>query len=440
MKIGNNLFEELSYSEVFLEEDNHIYINKVTGKFYNSVTGLLSLIKNEFNQDEAIKGITRQYQTFLSWFNFSKIPSEHLIEYLSLYINYRQFTVREEKEFEGRKYSGYAMQLKDYVTPSEFYIEYSFLKETQEIKRKKNIYIGQDGKLMNKASILEMWKDMTDIANHYGNIVHVTLEREILEKQGLLDLKNDVLLQAIQDHFFWIKKHLPLFYEKYPNSNHSFEEYELNCTLGELMTHIIIEFYKVHQFVGRCIVPEKRLLYKNLTGTKDIHEDIDGYLFNTGDHKTNKDFSFTSEYNQRLLAPFNHLVQSEFNLYTLQLSIYSFMVEQVYNKKLNGQYITYYNRKYGAFKKFEIPYLKDEAEVLIQLNTDWIEERKKRFLCSSLGGLIEATIKPIWMDHFAKSFYYFVKSSKEKGDTDVKVFKDFIFQYEHKYKNVTYHG
>ena len=237
---------------------------------------------------------------------------------------------------------------------------------------------------MTASQIAEMWQNMTDIANHYGNIVHLTLERYLLKVQGLLD-EEDILMSQIATHFLWVKKYYPIFIDQYYNSKHSFEEYNIDLNMFELMEHIESEFAKAQINMGRCVIPEKKLLYNNLAGTKDIHVDVDDKTFITGDHKTNKDLSTTSKYGLKLLKPFDSYDDCEMVKYTFQLSIYSFVCERLLNKKVDSLYITYYNRHLKKFKVFDIEYKKQEAEYLIKMYQDWIKERKKRFLGSSLG-------------------------------------------------------
>jgi hypothetical protein len=140
MQKTTDYFKRESENKVFLEEENHIYIDKKTGQFYNSVTGVFSLIKKEFDGDDAISGIQRQYKKFIDWFSYNKINENHLIEYLSLYVNYRQFTDKCLKTYQGKTYEGYVHDLRDYASVEEFYTEYKFLEHSMhdQLKRKKN--------------------------------------------------------------------------------------------------------------------------------------------------------------------------------------------------------------------------------------------------------------------------------------------------------------
>lgn len=423
------LYNELSLSEIELEEEEHIYLDK-EGYFYNSVTGVLSLIKNDFKTDDVIEGLLRQYNTFFDWYKKNGGSNNELTYYLSLYVNYRQFTEWEYSTYQGETYKRYLLKLTDFVNLFHFKNYYEDLASKNLIQRKKNLYITPDYQIMSKKAIKEMWQDMTDIANHYGNIVHLTLERFLLYHQGIKF--TDHQYDAILNHFSWIKNHIGIFYNKYPHSKHSFEEYDIDCSLIQLMKHIEDQF-QIHQLnMGRCVVPEKRLLYKKLAGTTDIYVDIDNFNFGLGDHKTNKDFSMEDPYDQKLLMPGNYQ-QTHYNLYRFQMNIYAFMIEKLYNKKLNFLYITYYSRKTNNFTVYDMEYNPYEADWLIENYISWITAKKEKLLSSSMGNLIESLIKPQWMDHFTKNFMYFIKSNKNSEDK--KIYSDYIINYENKFRN-----
>lgn len=423
-------YEKLSDAPVILNEEHHIYIDKKDNQFYNSVTGVLKLITEEFDQEGVIGGIRRQYTNFETWFKSINADESSFLEALTLYVNYKQFAPWRWKTWEGERYKSPIKKIKDYSSLDEFISEYKVLEAINEIDRQKNIYYTD--RIMSASEIAQMWQDMTDIANNYGNIVHLTLERYLLKIQGLLD-EQDVLLSQISTHFLWIKENYPKFLEKYYNSTHSFTEYYIDLSLFDLMNHIEEEFSKAQIEMGRCVVPEKKLLYNNLAGTKDIHVDVDDKTFITGDHKTNKDLSTESKYGIKMLKPFDSYDDCEMNKYMFQLSIYSFICEEQLNKKADYLYITYYNRYKKKFKVFDIEYKKEEAKYLIDMYGNWIEKRKNRYLSSSLGNYIKQKIKPEWMDHFAKNFYYLIDKNKDKSR---EFFIDYIDKYFETHKTL----
>lgn len=427
----NELYQSLSESPVILEDGKHIYVNKTTGMFYNSVTGILSMIKNEFKSDEVITGLRNQYSNFISWYELLGMPKEEMVYYLDLFVNYRQFTPSEMSEYNGQPYKKYNRKIHDYYNIHEFRNEYEYLKEINHIERRKNIYLDRNYNLLSADEIKQMWKDMTDIANAYGNIVHLSLERYALRKQGIIF--NDTIYTEILNHYLWIKDNLPLFYEKYPHSKHSFLEYEIDIPLNELIAHIENKFNEMSINWGRCVVPEKKLLYRDLCGTTDVYVDLDDKNFGLGDHKTNKDFHMEDPYGQFLKAPFDSYEDTHYNIYTFQMSIYSYMIEQLFNKKLNFLYITYYNRKNESFKIFDIEYKKDEAEWLINNYLNWLNSSIDKLYKSSLGELIKLKIKPEWMHHFTKNMMAFVKANN--GNDDKNIYIKYIQDYHYEFSN-----
>jgi len=77
-----------------------------------------------------------------------------------------------------------------------------------------------------------------------------------------------------------------------------------------------------------------------LAGTADvIVENKD--LFYILDFKTNKKFNFISKYSDYFYEPLDYLQQCEFTTYTIQLSIYAYLHEQLTGKKCAGLKIFY---------------------------------------------------------------------------------------------------
>jgi hypothetical protein len=433
MADNETLFLEFSKSEVILEETEHVYVDK-NNNFYNSVTGCLSLFTEHFDEDDVAGGVHRQYSNFIRW--FSRMPDRDrfdVLEMLNLFVNFKDFAEWQWKVWEGKKYKSLTKKIRDYRSCTEFYSEYSFYEKaySSNLQRRANIYY-LEGNVMSKPAILQMWKDMTKVALYYGNLVHLILERHYLKPYGFLAHKISELDKEILRHYTEINVLVPLFKSKYPHSSHSFDEYEIDCSLFEFSDSLIREYEKVAPNNYRCIVPEKRVKYKNLTGTADVYIDLDASLFDLEDHKTNKVLREKSDYGQKMLPPFDHLDDCEMNKYRLQLSIYSFIIEKKHQKKLNRMGITYYNRKKGVFLLRDIEYMREEAEYLIEFYCDWIEKKKNLYLNSSLGDYIKFKIKPQWMDHFSKYFYHEIKNNRDK---DRSFFIKKIDEYHNKFIN-----
>lgn len=87
----------------------------------------------------------------------------------------------------------------------------------------------------------------------------------------------------------------------------------------------------------------EELLYSHeykLAGTADLIVENDD-IFYVLDFKTNKKFNFTNKYNEYFYEPIDYLPQCEFTTYTIQLSIYAHMHEQLTGKKCGGLKIFY---------------------------------------------------------------------------------------------------
>ena len=94
-----------------------------------------------------------------------------------------------------------------------------------------------------------------------------------------------------------------------------------------------------------------------------IYEHKDG-TFTVGDFKTNKRYRFSSDYNEWMLPPLDHLTVCEHSTYTMQLSIYAWLYEQLTGKKCRKLVIYYL--KGDRFVAHHGNYMKAEVENLLK--------------------------------------------------------------------------
>jgi hypothetical protein len=83
------------------------------------------------------------------------------------------------------------------------------------------------------------------------------------------------------------------------------------------------------KFTGKLRTEE--LLFNTeykIAGTADLIEEFPSGRLNVWDFKTNKVIDYNSKYNKRMLAPIDHLEACAYTKYSLQLSIYAWMLEQ----------------------------------------------------------------------------------------------------------------
>lgn len=160
------------------------------------------------------------------------------------------------------------------------------------------------------------------------------------------------------------------------------------------------KFAPVQKLENNCKYPEHFAYLKSsaLCGQSDDVETVNG-LLNIGDFKTNKEIKLQSfkhweTGHQMMKPPFQHLQDCNFNHYSLQLSIYMYMILK-HNPQLKPGKITlkhiffeesgrdkfdnpiYKEDEHGNFfvkdtHEYKIPYLKTECQVLVQ----WLKTYK----------------------------------------------------------------
>lgn len=87
----------------------------------------------------------------------------------------------------------------------------------------------------------------------------------------------------------------------------------------------------------------ERLLYSHkhkLAGTADLIV-VNGDYFHILDFKTNKKFDYFSKYNEYFFAPLSHLQVSKLSIYSIQMSIYARLFEDLTHKKCAGLRLLY---------------------------------------------------------------------------------------------------
>lgn len=94
-----------------------------------------------------------------------------------------------------------------------------------------------------------------------------------------------------------------------------------------------------------------------------IYEHKDG-TFTVGDFKTNKRYRFGSDFGEWMLEPLDHLSVCEHSTYTMQLSLYAYLYEQMTGKKCRKLVIYYLNK--DKFVAYHGNYMKAEVKELLK--------------------------------------------------------------------------
>lgn len=192
--------------------------------------------------------------------------------------------------------------------------------EHQKIEKKREQYIG-----MSKDQIMNLWQQINDEANEYGTHIHELVETYLLKNK-------------------WY----------FPES--------------DLDKKVLNEFNKMNFEVGRECYPERVVFSEEyeIAGTIDLLVDVDDEYFDIGDWKTNKEFNYYSKYKQCLKAPFEHLQDCEYVIYTLQVSVYALLYEMESGKKCRHIWIGYWDKKQEKWFKIPVMYMKHEALKLLK--------------------------------------------------------------------------
>lgn len=105
----------------------------------------------------------------------------------------------------------------------------------------------------------------------------------------------------------------------------------------------------------------------------DIASAIDHLFINklTGglvlvDYKTNSDIHKNERYAKDMKVPLSHLKDFTLNHYYIQLSIYKYLVEKYTNLKIEEMFIVYFSENIDNYEIIEIPYLKNEVELILE--------------------------------------------------------------------------
>jgi aldehyde:ferredoxin oxidoreductase len=132
----------------------------------------------------------------------------------------------------------------------------------------------------------------------------------------------------------------------------------------------LIESYKNTGIIDAedDLLVEKQLYshHFRVAGTADIIRKEEKGSFSVFDIKTNKKFNLYSQYNEKLLYPVDHLQSCEYANYSLQLSLYAFMYEEMTGQNLNQLGILYYDKEAKSFSYYPVIYLKTDILMILQ--------------------------------------------------------------------------
>ena len=193
---------------------------------------------------------------------------------------------------------------------------------------KQERYVG-----LNQQQILDFWQQLNDDANIYGTKVHDIVERYLLANKWYFPTEDEE---------------------------------------GEFEQKVIEGYENLKIDEGIAVWPERILFSEQyeLAGMSDLIIDIDDVFFDVWDWKTNREFNFFDQFGYKtLFKPFDHMQSCQWSVYTLQLSVYTYMYEMEFpGRKCRQICIGYWDKEKKSFEKIQIMYMKHEAKKLIEMH------------------------------------------------------------------------
>lgn len=131
-------------------------------------------------------------------------------------------------------------------------------------------------------------------------------------------------------------------------------------------------FHKFYEDASKNLLPIKM---EWVIGDKDFNVAgmIDGLFYNKKsncleiyDYKTNKEIKVKNDFNQTFSNPIDHLDICEINTYSLQLSLYKYIIEKNTNLKIGNCYLVWINEVNSSYKVFTCKDLLAEIKLMIE--------------------------------------------------------------------------
>jgi hypothetical protein len=238
--------------------------------------------------------------------------------------------------------------IKYYDKPHEYYIDgVSMLSATRLIGRFKQDFDSEywserkaKERNITKEEILQEWKYKADYACEKGTLFHDYAENYLNNK--IFPYPKDKVLKILGNNDVEkdFDKLVTLFNKFYQDS------------YGKLIP-IKSELIVGDEELGICGMVDQ-LYWNNKSNELQIW-----------DWKTNKEIKRNNRW-QKFKAPISHLDVCEFNTYSLQLSLYRFIIEKNTELKLGDSYIVWFNEKNEDYEPIKCRDYREEIELMIE--------------------------------------------------------------------------
>lgn len=229
--------------------------------------------------------------------------------------------IGEEVIFNEENHSYVNRDGEEYVSVSTF------------IKRLSLPFEEKDAFLNASDALKQEWKQKALVAAKRGKFLHSVLEKDW----------NGEVIEGCDRAFLEVIESINLMYKDY------------SAVFNEVMLYN--HLYKIAGTADRIMI------------TRDGQAEIVDFKTNC---KLDRDgnvlgITFWSDYNDKLYAPLNHLDDCDYTRYTLQLSLYAFLFEQLTNIQVRRVYIhwiPYYDPR--LHRVYPTIYLKNDVRLLLE--------------------------------------------------------------------------
>lgn len=190
-----------------------------------------------------------------------------------------------------------------------------------------------------------LWKKNNQMATYQGSVLHNYIDNYYQNKVKPYDrvaakaILGDVLHDKMYDNLKTLVKQFNNFY----------------IDTSEYILPIKNEFVVGDLGGTRICGMLDMLAYNTLTKSFEIF-----------DFKTNKRFTEYSEFEKKLSPPVSHLDECEFNIYSLQLSLYKIFIQKYTDIQIDKLKIVWFSVNNEDYKIIELNYLEDECMALME--------------------------------------------------------------------------
>jgi len=191
------------------------------------------------------------------------------------------------------------------------------------------------------------WQEKALFATTFGTCVHKLIESVYL-KQDMSLPSNEFIVDILGDD------KLLQFKKKLLNSTEGFCNFYKNTknTIVPVCNELTVGDLKNSKVCGTLDM----LAYNTCTKLYELY-----------DFKTNGNISYNSNYKEHYFSPLQHLQVCEFNTYSLQLSIYRYIIEKYTSIKIDSCYILWLPGIDTKYQVLQTKYLKDEAVNILNM-------------------------------------------------------------------------